>query len=303
MTPAFSIIIPAYNAAPTLEATLRSVDAQTDQDFEVVVVDDGSTDGTGDLAERLCAGRGWQVVRQANAGLPAARNAGLRAARGRWMALLDSDDLYLPGFLARMRELLSGGAVLAFADAWIWHEATGRFARRAASRPYRPDPLPADPRAFFLALKETNFVYGAACAPLDLVRSLGGFNEQLRAAEDWEMWLRLSATGGRAAGTNERLAIYRHRAGQMSKDLDRMFAGQLAALRSVRERCELNPEVVAALDERIARAERLAGDPRHGRSPLRALAGRAIAPVRPVRDYRLRVPAEVRAVLSASGAA
>jgi GT2 family glycosyltransferase len=295
--PAFSIIVPAYNAQATLAATLRSVQAQTDQDLEVIVVDDGSTDGTGELAEELVRGHPWQVVHQANGGLPAARNAGLRAASGRWMALLDSDDWLLPGFLARMRQLLTSepDVGLAFVDAWLWEETARRFARRGASKPYRPDPMPTEHWPFFLAVKEVNFVYGAACAPLELVRELGGFNEHLRAAEDWEMWMRIAASGRPCVGVDERLAIYRKRPGQMSKDLPRMYEGQLGALRSVRAGCDLPPEVAAAVDDRIRRGEALVRRPHPLRTRLTAPLAPALAPLRAARDLRRSAPADVAA--------
>jgi glycosyltransferase involved in cell wall biosynthesis len=298
VAPAFSIIVPAFNAEATLRATLASVDAQTDQDLEVIVVVDGSTDNTLALAQELARGKPWTVVHQANGGLPAARNAGLRAASGRWMALLDSDDWLLPGFLARMRELLTSApdVGLAFVDAWLWEEVPRRFAKRAASGPYRPKPLPTGHWPFFLAIKEINFVYGAACAPLALVRDeLGGFNEHLRAAEDWEMWMRIAATGRPCIGIDERLAIYRKRPGQMSKDLRRMAEGQLAAVRSVRGRLELPPEVAAAVDDRIRRGEADARRPISLRTRLAAPFEGLLAPARARRDLLASAPPEVAA--------
>jgi GT2 family glycosyltransferase len=98
--PAVSIIVPYYNKAPYLTRCLRSIARQTFRDFEVIVVDDGSTDGgikaAGDFAEH-----GVQLIRQANAGPGAARNRGIAAAGGRYLAFLDADDEWLPDFLAR----------------------------------------------------------------------------------------------------------------------------------------------------------------------------------------------------------
>jgi glycosyltransferase involved in cell wall biosynthesis len=89
-----SVIIPAYNAAATLPETLASVLAQRAVDLDVVVVDDGSTDGTGEVAAQL--GAPVRVIRQENAGVGAARNRGVDVARGRWVAFIDSDDLWEP---------------------------------------------------------------------------------------------------------------------------------------------------------------------------------------------------------------
>jgi hypothetical protein len=291
VTPDFTVIVPAYDAARTLHATLASLDRQTDRSFEAVIVDDGSSDDTLAVAKRLAAGRQWQVVHQENRGLPAARNAALRVARGRWIALLDSDDWYLPNHLETMRRLLTSAddVGLAFADAWAWDERRRRFLRRSVSRPYRPHPLPTQQWEFFRALAETNFVFVAAAVPREVLEGVGGFEESLRAAEDWNMWLRLVAAGHRAVGSEEHVAVYRHAPGQMSKDPVRMFTGRLDALRHVRAATDLPPDVGTMLDVRIARAERELAAAVAG-AGTRALRSRAIDPIRPLRDFRLRAP-------------
>ena len=91
---AVSVIIPAFNAPKTIAAALGSVEAQTFQDFEIIVIDDGSTDGTFETARR--AAPRATVVRQANGGPAAARNAGISMARGRLVSFLDADDLWFP---------------------------------------------------------------------------------------------------------------------------------------------------------------------------------------------------------------
>src|SRR5450755_2097977 len=93
--PEFSVVVPADNAAGTISSAVRSVLAQTQPDLEVIVVDDGSTDATAEIVAGIEDSR-VRVISQDNRGLPAARNAGVAAARGTYIALLDSDDLYLP---------------------------------------------------------------------------------------------------------------------------------------------------------------------------------------------------------------
>lgn len=97
-TPTVSIILPTYNRADTIARAVRSVQAQTFQDWELLVVDDGSQDGTGDLLSGLGDDR-IRVMHQANAGTYVARNAGLAASRGRLLTFLDSDDAWRPHFL------------------------------------------------------------------------------------------------------------------------------------------------------------------------------------------------------------
>jgi glycosyltransferase involved in cell wall biosynthesis len=107
MTPFFSVIVPIYNRAHQLETALRSVLEQTEPNFEVIVVDDGSTDSPESVIDALRDPR-VVYVRQENRGGSAARNAGIDCARGRFIAFLDSDDRYLPHHLAAMRRLLDG---------------------------------------------------------------------------------------------------------------------------------------------------------------------------------------------------
>ena len=99
MAPWVSVIIPTYNRAALVAEALASVQAQTYRDFEIVVVDDGGTDGT---AAALAEWREVKVLRHSRRrGVSAARNTGINAARGQWLAFLDSDDLWLPDKLAR----------------------------------------------------------------------------------------------------------------------------------------------------------------------------------------------------------
>ena len=107
MTPFFSVVIPVYDRAHELEAALRSVLAQTERNFEVIVIDDGSTDSPESVIDALGDPR-VVYVRQANRGGGAARNAGIDCARGRFIAFLDSDDRFLPHHLSAMRRALDG---------------------------------------------------------------------------------------------------------------------------------------------------------------------------------------------------
>lgn len=94
-----SVVIPLYNKADKIKDTLVSVFTQTYSDYEIVIVDDGSTDGSADIVEQLADPR-IRLIRQANAGVSAARNHGIEEARGEFIALLDADDLWKPEYLA-----------------------------------------------------------------------------------------------------------------------------------------------------------------------------------------------------------
>src|SRR5687768_4619560 len=95
--PEVSVVVPAFNAAETIQAAIQSVSAQTFQDLELIVVDDGSTDGTADVVKRLAPNA--VVITQRNAGPGAARNAGIARASGRFVGFLDADDLWFPNKL------------------------------------------------------------------------------------------------------------------------------------------------------------------------------------------------------------
>jgi glycosyltransferase involved in cell wall biosynthesis len=105
-SPLVSVIVPAYNAERTLEETLRSAAAQTHAPIEIVIVDDGSTDRTRELARRFCAAEPRaRLIEQENRGVAAARNAGIRASRGAYLAPLDADDIWHPTKIARQVEV------------------------------------------------------------------------------------------------------------------------------------------------------------------------------------------------------
>ena len=131
--PRVSVVIPAFNQARFLPAAIDSALAQTYRDREIIVVDDGSTDETPDVARRY--GDALRYVRQANKGLAGARNTGIERARGEFVALLDSDDVWLPGFLEHMMAVAEAQPRAAvYFGAWRYIDASG-------------NPLPEPPHA------------------------------------------------------------------------------------------------------------------------------------------------------------
>jgi len=182
-----SVVIAAYNRAEYLPAAIESVLSQTFRDFEVIVVDDGSTDGTS------AAVKGFRdtvrYVYQENAERGAARNRGLRLAQGQYVAFLDSDDLWLPNKLeAEVRRLHAEPHLgLVYSDAF-YINASGQPMGRITRRPHQGDVLQQ--------LVCGNFVTASATL-LDRAQFLavGGFCEdrELAGSEDWEAWVRLAA--------------------------------------------------------------------------------------------------------------
>ena len=234
---AFTVVMPAYNAERSIGPAIRSVLAQTRGDFELVVVDDGSTDGTAALAAGFDDPR-VKLIRQENLGLAAARNTGAANGDGELLALLDSDDLWLPTFLEEMGSALARDPASGFAytDAWVLDDRTRRIARATAMH-YQDPPAspPADAEGLLYALLRRNFVFTAATVRRSVFEAVGGYDGTLRAAEDYELWLRIAAHGHRAARAQGILAVYRKRAGSLSTDEHLMLTSEHEVFRLVAE--------------------------------------------------------------------
>ncbi len=227
----FSVVIPSYNAGRTVSSSITSALRQTVDDLEVIVVDDGSTDGTAEIAAAIPDPR-VRVVSQPNRGLPAARNAAIAAARGRYVSLLDSDDLLLPRYLELCREALerTPNPGFAYTDAYVFDAVTGRLRLRSAmSRSNPPIPPPDDPGDFLAALMRSNFVFVSATIPRRVLDEVGRFDESRTSSEDYDLWLRILLAGYRAAWVPGYQALYRKHPGQMSQNLVTM-ARSLAAV-------------------------------------------------------------------------
>lgn len=183
--PIVTVVMPTYQRWPLVADAVDSVLAQELHDFELIVVDDGSTDGT---ADRL-AGRDHRltVLRQANRGRSAARNAGIAAARAPWLAFLDSDDRWEPHHLAQFAAAAGAPDTGWASDVVLWDPETG------ARRPVVPPRwLPADVREASLVGMVVSLP--GLVLPTAAVRAAGGFAEDLRGSEDWELLVRLSRT-------------------------------------------------------------------------------------------------------------
>ncbi len=184
MAPLVSVIIPTYNRAGLVAEAVASVAAQTFRDFEIVVVDDGGTD---DTPEVLAAGPAVRLLRHASRrGVAAARNTGVAAARGQWLAFLDSDDLWLPDKLARQifwLESQPGVLICQTDETWV-----RRGVRVNKPRSHRQ----AGGRIFLPSLARCLISPSAVVLHRRLWADHGGFDETLAAAEDYDLWLRLT---------------------------------------------------------------------------------------------------------------
>jgi glycosyltransferase involved in cell wall biosynthesis len=218
--PVVSVVVPTFNRADLLGETLQSILAQTLRDLELIVVSDGSTDGTRAVVEGLGDPR-VQFIEQANSGGPAGpRNRGVRAARGKYVAFCDDDDLWLPEKLERQVALMERESDIALSYTEGENFGDSDVFTRTSLRG-----RPVDDH--FRALLYRNFITNSSVVVRRAVLAeVGAFNEDraLRGTEDYEMWLRI-ARRHRIAGVHQPLFRYRiHRsnlAGNRSKATER----------------------------------------------------------------------------------
>lgn len=248
--------MPAFDAALTVGASIHSVLAQTRPDWELIVVDDGSRDATAALVEGFDDPR-ITLIRKQNGGVASARNAALEVATGKYISLLDSDDLYLPNYLDRMGTALDAdpGAALAYTQAWVLDDRTGRVRRRTTAEAFQPWPEenPEDPAEIVRELTRDSFVFVSTTARRSVYQQLGGFRGDIW-AEDLEMWLRFARAGHRFTRVSEALVIYRRSGGSLSErsGVDDRTAVMFERLA---DDAELDAETRTAFEER-ARVER-----------------------------------------------
>ncbi len=226
--PLVSILTPAYNSAAYIGETIASVLAQTFPEFELIVSDDGSTDDTVSVTRRAAAGDPRVVIVPSPHGGPAAaRNTAFAVARGRFLALLDSDDAWMPEYLAEQLELAHrypGAAV---------------FTPNGISRGSELDGQPLWPATSGLRtlalhdmIAEDNAVCVMSLFRREVVQRAGGFDPRFTGNEDYEFWLRAANAGFGFLQNRRPLCYYRRRAGSLSSDTVRMTEGIIRVLES-----------------------------------------------------------------------
>lgn len=193
MTPLVSVVTGTYNGAGYLEDSLQSVLDQREVEIELIVVDDGSTDGSSEILARLASSdRRVRLLQQENLGLTRALIRGCAEARGTYIARHDSDDVSLPGRLESQVATLSNDAALSFVSCYAQFIGP------------RDEPLyvskgPADPGEAMRRLRSGKggpACHGATMFRADAYRSAGGYRQEFRYVQDWDLWLRLSEMGG-----------------------------------------------------------------------------------------------------------
>ncbi|MGA2240720.1 MAG: glycosyltransferase [Verrucomicrobiota bacterium] len=212
--PLVSVIIPVYNGVTFLSDALTSVLQQTYQNFEIVVVDDGSSDGSHALAQKI-AGEDCRIkaLRQPNGGTQAARNTALHHAAGEWIALLDQDDVWLPKKLESQIALLKAFpcANLLFTNYFSWDGLRDLGPRYTKRHKFPDGDVGANLTRWCLFGASTVMIRRAAA------EELGGFDLKFHLSGDWDLWLRLAEKGLLAKGVWEPQVRYRIWSGNESR--------------------------------------------------------------------------------------
>lgn len=214
--PTISVIIPAYNSAKTILETIDSVRRQTFTDFELIVINDGSSDRTLEVLANIDDPR-LQVLSFANGGLPVARNQGIANSQGEFVTFIDADDLWtedkLELQLAALRSNPAAGVVYSWTT--VMDEAGKSF------YPGKSVSHAGDVRRQLLA---NNFIASGSNVMLrrTAIESVGEFEPSLKSAEDWDYWLRLALAGWEFAVVPKAQILYRQSAGAMSSKIDVM---------------------------------------------------------------------------------
>lgn len=247
--PAVTVVIPAYNSAHYISQTLDSIQAQTFTDYEVIVVNDGSTDRV--ELESILQSHPLPIiyVTQENKGVSAARNAAIKIARGEFYAQLDADDQWKPDYLEVQLEILKSNPDVAFVypNATIIGDSTEvdlEFMKIS----------PSEGEVTFESLvRQQCVVMTSVTARMSAIREAGMFDEELLSCEDFDLWLRIVKNVGRVTYHRKPLVLYRRHAGSLSSDRVWMTRHLLAVFEKCRRTLGLTRAEQNALDEQISR--------------------------------------------------
>ena len=251
LPPTVSILTPAYNSAPFIAHTIESVIRQSFSGFELLVVDDGSTDETAAVVRSFMQrDPRIRMFTQANSGIAAARNSAIAHATGRFFALLDSDDLWLPGYLEEQLRILEQHPEIAVLSANAIN--LGGFADGEPLLPVHDWSRLRTVSLLKLVQVEDSLSI-LSVFRREVVDAIGGFDDTMKRSEDYDFWLRSAAAGFRIAVNPKPLGLYRRRPDSLSADEALMLDAMRKPLAKLRATSPDRPEVQAAVDLQLAR--------------------------------------------------
>ena len=243
--PRVTVVMPAYNASATIGGAIASAVGQTYRDLELVVVDDGSSDATGAIAQ--AHGDRVRMVRQENRGVAAARNRGVAEASGELIAFCDADDFLFDRHLEELVAVYDAAPSPTVATANAYWLMPGGI--RKGHLRHKAFPPPERQR---MAILEQNFVSVMSLFPRTLAAEIGPFDDELRRAEDWDFWMRAVFAGYRVAHQPKPLALYRWGATGLSAGPESMDAAARAVLERAAKTLDLSTEERAFVERALA---------------------------------------------------
>ncbi len=250
--PAVSVIIPVYNAARYVSETLDSLFAQTFTDFETILVNDGSPDT--DELERVLRPYLSRLIylKQENRGPSAARNAAIKAARGEYVGLLDSDDTWMPDFLTeQMKALRQDSSIdLIYSDALLFGDSP------LAGRTFMQS-VPSHKVINFESLLrwETSIITTCTVVRRQALIDAGLFDEGFFRSEDFDLWMRLAHRGGRFACLRQVLARHRLHGASLAADKSRMIESQVDVYQKLLRTLPLSPDMRELMTAQMAKCQ------------------------------------------------
>lgn len=247
----FTVVIPAYKAAGTLDRALQSTLAQTRPAAEIIVVDDCSPDDQASVAAKYPV---TYLRREINGGEPAAKNTGVQAAATEWVVTLDADDAWARKRLERIAHRIEQDAAsdIVTTDAWV--ELEGQIIQRYYGGPTGARWAEGDQRFEIL---RRNFIFSHAAVRRSRWLAVGGMDEsRLDVAADWALWVRMIFAGARAAMVDEPLAYYVVTAGSLSDSATTAANTAVSAFTAALGSPECTGEYRAFAEQQLAAARR-----------------------------------------------
>ena len=225
--PQISVIIPTYNAEDTIVETIQSVRQQTFQDFEIIVINDGSQDKTVELLQTIKDER-LQVFSYENGGLPAARNRGISHATGQFIAFLDADDLWTADKLELQLKALQQNPAAGVTYSWTCFMEVDEQGKAAS---FLPSPQYSFAGNVYQNLLVSDFIHSGSNTLIrrEAIESTGEFDPILKSCEDWDYWLRLASKWHFVVVPKHQI-LYRRTSGAMSSKVEVMKKEALIAI-------------------------------------------------------------------------
>ena len=248
--PDVSVVIPAYNSSRYIEETLNGVFSQKYQDFEVILVNDGSKD-TKELERRLSEYKDRLVyLCQENGGAASARNLGICAARGEYVAFLDGDDIWRPGYLEKQLAFLrKSGADVVYCDAELFGETKDGLTYMETT----PSEGEVSPTSLLTA--KCNVITSGTIVRKSALETHGLFDPRADSFEDFELWFRLSKNGVPIDYQRDVLVRYRVSSTSLSGGNVQRAERNVAVLEFIREKYELNERESVVLETQLQFSE------------------------------------------------